>query len=155
MKRIFTIALLLLAASSIIFGQGDQKSKGKKNVEETLKQMELDWANAVKNGDTATLNRVLADDWVTTLDNGERHTKSELFVLVKSGKYIISSITTDPMTVRVYGNTAVVIGGDIETSTSEGKDSSGHYTWTDVFVKQKDGSWKAVVSHNSKITASP
>ena len=154
MKRMITIAVIMLAASFLAFGQSNQKSKGKNNVEETLKQIEMDWANAVKNKDTATLDRILADDWVGIMPDGKGYAKAVVIANVKSGKATLSSITLDQMTVRVYGNTAVVTGNYVETSTYEGKDTSGRYAWTDVFVKQKDGSWKAVASHNSPITAS-
>jgi hypothetical protein len=54
-----------------------------------------------------------------------------------------------PMEVRLFGDTAVVTGSDTETSTAEGKDTSGKYIWTDVFVKQ-GGKWKAVASQSTK-----
>jgi hypothetical protein len=47
------------------------------------------------------------------------------------------------MAVRVFGNTAVVTGSDTEKSMENGKDTSGKYVWTDVFVKQ-NGKWRAV-----------
>ena len=55
-----------------------------------------------------------------------------------------------PLRVRVFGNTAVVTGSDTEKSTEGGKDTSGKYIWTDVFVKQ-NGKWRAVSSQITKV----
>ena len=49
------------------------------------------------------------------------------------------------MKVRVFADTAVVIGGHREKSQYEGMDTSGHYRWMDVFVK-RNGRWQAVAS---------
>jgi len=43
-----------------------------------------------------------------------------------------------------------VTGSDTEKSREYGKDSSGKYIWTDVFVKQK-GMWRAVASQSAKV----
>jgi hypothetical protein len=54
------------------------------------------------------------------------------------------------MKVRVFGFTAVVTGTDEETATVDGKRSTGHYVWTEVFVKRK-GKWLAVASQTAQI----
>jgi hypothetical protein len=54
------------------------------------------------------------------------------------------------MTVRIFGNTAVVTGSDTEKSMENGKDTTGKYVWTDVFVKQ-NGKWRAVASQSTKL----
>ena len=55
------------------------------------------------------------------------------------------------MKVRVFGTTAIVTGSDTEKSTYKGKDSSGKYVWTDVFV-ERNGRWQAVASQSTKAT---
>ena len=52
------------------------------------------------------------------------------------------------MKVRVFGNTAVVTGSDDEKSSYKGKDTGGHYVWTDIFVK-RNGRWQAVASQGT------
>jgi hypothetical protein len=39
---------------------------------------------------------------------------------------------------------------DDEKSTAKGKDTSGTYTWMDVFEK-RDGKWQAVASQITKV----
>lgn len=53
--------------------------------------------------------------------------------------------------VQVYGDAAVVTLRSIEKGTTyKGKDLSGHYRWTDVFVK-RNGSWQMVATHGTRI----
>jgi hypothetical protein len=59
-------------------------------------------------------------------------------------------LTNFSMTVRIFGNTAVVTGSDTEKSMENGKDTTGKYVWTDVFVKQ-NGKWRAVTSQSTKL----
>jgi ketosteroid isomerase-like protein len=69
---------------------------------------------------------------------------------LKSGASATQSIELGAMKVRVFGNTAVVTGSDTEKSTYKGKDSSGKYLWTDVFV-MRQGRWQAAASHSTKV----
>jgi hypothetical protein len=56
------------------------------------------------------------------------------------------------MKIRIFGNTALVTGTEVETSQYMGKDSSGTYIWTDVFVLRK-GRWQAVSSQSTRLAA--
>jgi ketosteroid isomerase-like protein len=69
---------------------------------------------------------------------------------LKSGQSANQTVELGEMKVRVFGNTAIVVGSDTEKSTYHGKDSSGQYSWTDVFVK-RNGQWQAVASQSTKV----
>jgi hypothetical protein len=56
----------------------------------------------------------------------------------------------EEMKVRIFGNTALVSGTEIEKSQYKGKDSSGKYIWTDLFVL-RNGRWQAVSSQSTKL----
>lgn len=130
-----------------IFGQakGDNGS-----VEQTLMQMERDWAQAGIKKDAAALERILGDEWTGIGFNGDISTKAQAIADLKSGQAAASTITLGEMKVKVYGNTAVVQGSDTEKSTYKGKDSSGKYLWMDVFVN-RNGRWQAVASESTKV----
>ena len=44
----------------------------------------------------------------------------------------------------------IVTGSDVEKSSYKGKDTSGKYVWTDVFM-MRGGRWQAVASHTTKL----
>ena len=119
-------------------------------VEQTLLQMERDWNQATLTKDSKTLNRIIAEDWTGIDFKGVTTTKSESIAELKAGESKNQSVELGDMTVRVYGNSAVVVGSDTEKSRYQGKDSSGKYAWMDVFVK-RNGRWQAVASESTKI----
>jgi ketosteroid isomerase-like protein len=55
----------------------------------------------------------------------------------------------DEISVNVYGDTAVSFTSQEEKSTYGGRDTRGHYHFTDVWVK-KGGRWQVVASHGSR-----
>src|SRR6266567_1333318 len=143
MKQTFAVLVLVIASAALLMGQtGGQ-------VEQSLTQMERQWVEAAQKKDTATLDRILANDWVGQGPTGAT-TKSEALADLKSGKGQLESITMGEMKVRVFGDSAVVTGSDDEKSSYKGKDTSGDYTWTDVFVKRQ-GRWQAAASQSTLI----
>jgi ketosteroid isomerase-like protein len=151
MKRILVVAVLVVATASLALGQmgGEQgKTKaGGTSVEQALMQMERDWTDAALKKDAAALDKILADDWVGQGPTGIA-TKAQALADLKSGDNKLDSQTLGEMKVRVFGNTAVVTGSDDEKSSYKGKDTGGHYVWTDIFVK-RNGRWQAVASQGT------
>jgi ketosteroid isomerase-like protein len=140
---ILVLSLVALAtASSGAAAPGD-------GTEQAIVQMEKDWTETAMKHDAAPLERIVADDWAGFNWDGAKGTKAQLIADVKSGNYKIESVTFDPIKVRVFGDTAVATGGDTEKSQYNGKDASGHYMWTDVYVK-RNGRWQAVASQNTR-----
>jgi ketosteroid isomerase-like protein len=146
MKPIFIVSLIAFSVFSF-FGQAKADTA---SVQKTLMQMERDYGQATAKNDTATVDKFLADDWVGIDFEGKSITKAELMAEMKSGASTTQSIETGPMKVRVLGNAAVVTGSDTEKSTYNGKESSGKYVWTDVWV-MRDGRWQAVASQSVKV----
>jgi ketosteroid isomerase-like protein len=145
----FVISGLLAAGSLLMSGQGTPPAKpAKASTAETLKQMERDWGNAQIKKDYATVEKILADDWVGIDYDGKVVAKAKAMEDMKSGSSTLTSEELGPMTVRVFGNTAVVTGSDTEVSTDRGKNSSGKYVWTDIFVL-RNGKWQAIASQST------
>lgn len=153
MKRILIFVVFAAAAASLALGQmADNQAKtagGKASVEQSLKKMERDWVDATLKKDTATLDRILADDWVGQGPTGPA-TKAQVLADIKSGDQKLESINLGDLKVRVFGDTAVVLGSDDEKSSYKGKDTSGHWLWMDVFVK-RNGRWQAVASNSTVV----
>ncbi len=119
------------------------------DIEKALTQMERDWIEASKNKDKTKLEGILADDWVAISWDGKSYTKAESIAASLATDTQLDSYTLDPLKVRVFGDVGIVTGGNIEKSRFKGKETSGHYAWTDVFTK-RNGRWQAVSSHSSR-----
>lgn len=151
MKRILFVSVALLAVCSLALGQATAPKAAKASpIEEALMQLERDWANALVKADLAALEHIVATDWVLTDENGRMRTKAETDAELKSGEQKYQSSTIDDMKVRVLGDVAIVHGLSTDKSTYKGKDTSGQYRWTDVYVK-RGGRWLAVTTHVSRV----
>ena len=146
MKRLIVVGLL---AAMVVPVFGVAKADNA-SIEQSLMQMERDWTQAGLKKDAATLDKIIADDWVALSFDGKTMTKAEILADLKSGASAVQSVDLGAMKVRVFGNTAVVTGSDTEKSTYKGKDSSGKYVWTDVFV-MRQGHWQAAASQSTKV----
>ncbi|HML15775.1 MAG TPA: nuclear transport factor 2 family protein [Bryobacteraceae bacterium] len=147
MKRL-TTAILTLGLAAMALAQKPATSDS--SVAAQLKQIENDWSAAQKARDTKKLEEILADQWVGIGPDAKTSDKAKAIEDVKAPGNSLDSYEMGPMDVRVFGNTAIVIGSDTEKSKDSGKDTSGKYVWTDVFIKQ-NGKWKAISSHSTKV----
>jgi ketosteroid isomerase-like protein len=156
MKHLLAVSLLVTGRFSA-FGQSGAApiptkpadKSDKVSVAQTLTQMERDWGQAQIKKDFATVEKILAPDWAGIDYDGQVVSRTQIFADMKTGSSTLQSEELSDMKVRVFGNTAVVTGKDTERSTDRGKDSSGKYVWTDVFVL-RNGVWQVVASQSTK-----
>jgi ketosteroid isomerase-like protein len=148
MKRILPALLVMMAVTALV----SRSQSGKSTIEETLIQMEGEWSQADSQKDAAALDRILAEDWMGIDFEGTLLSKKQAIEGIQSDSGSLTSTVLADMKVRVYGDTAIVTGTDTETGEYHGKDSSGKYRWTDVFVR-RDGRWQAVSSQSTKLAA--
>ena len=152
MKRIPLIGLVLIATVCLAFGQKDRNVKvGPTADEESLKQLVQEWADAAVHADFRKLEKIQADNFAGVAE-GIKFDRKMLHDALESGKMKIASWSIDSVQVSIKGNSAVVTGrSTLRNATYMGADFSGGWDWTDRFVKQKDGSWRAVSSQSKRI----
>jgi ketosteroid isomerase-like protein len=119
------------------------------DVEATITQLERDWVEAIIKKDTATIDRLLAEEFNGTSPTAHLYPKSSAVEDLTKGIFVVDSMVLDEISVTAYGDTAVAFTSQEEKSRYNGKDTSGHYHYTDVWVK-KDGQWQVVASHGSR-----
>lgn len=125
-------------------------------VERELMQLERDWSAAYLKHDTATIDRLLAEDYMGTDGRGWITNKTQEIEEARepvSGAvppFVVLDETVTDMKVRPYGNVAVVTGRVIEKIRSKDRESTIQYRRTTVWVK-RDGRWQCVSFHGSRI----
>jgi len=151
MKRLLTLCLLM-ALLPAAYGQSKPAAKKTTtaSVSAVLMQMERDWSQAGIKKDFKTLDRIMADDWVSIDSLGQATTKAQTLTAMKSNQASQEFIELGEMKVRVFGTAAIVTGTDVERGSYKGQDSSGKYAWMDVFAK-RNGRWQAIASQSTKI----
>ena len=118
-------------------------------VEQQIKTLTDQLAQAYINGDTSFWEKYLADDYMGVYASGQAYTKSES---VQPGALKYESFDVREMKIRVYGNTAVVNQLTSATGTvrKDGKPFSGLYRTTRVWVKQ-NGNWRLVAFQSTQV----
>ncbi len=118
-------------------------SEKRTNDEQQVWQLEHEWINAFIEGDTETLDRILAEDFIFTDPEGRLLTKAEWLADLKSGELNFESIHLDNLQVRMYGDAAVANGRVTVKAQSKEGGFNGQYCYTDMYVK-RNGQWQAV-----------
>jgi len=153
MKRFFILISVLLISTLVLSQEkpaASAKGKAGGDAKATLEQMEKDRAQAVVKKDTATLEKMTADDYQLIDTNGKVRGKADTMEAIKSGAINLQSNDIDDLKVQVYGNTAVVTGRSNPKGTIDGKDVSGPMRFSRVYVK-RNGNWQAVLLQQTKI----
>lgn len=127
------------------------KLRPRNDDEEALKQMVLQWADAVVHTDLDKLDKIQADNFKGSSE-GIDFDKRALRAALKAGVMKVAAWTVNDMNIRFRGDTAVATGrSTLTNAVYMQKDYSGEYEWTSRFVKQKNGTWQAVSSESRRI----
>jgi len=120
------------------------------NVERDIKSLEEARNQAVLHGDVATLDRMTSDDYTFITLRGELRTKSDILKGFASGSFHYDSRQISDLKVRVYSGTPIVTGRSVQKGMENGKDYSGDYRFTRVYVKE-NGHWLTVALQTTLI----
>jgi ketosteroid isomerase-like protein len=118
-----------------------------------IMQLEREWTQSFVTMDAAANERILADDFIGTEPSGKRVSKADILASMKTGEPMQSGHLNDKdVTIRFYGETAVVTGSSSWKRKSNGK--TGRYIWTDVLVK-RNAKWRVVASQDLEVVDKP
>jgi ketosteroid isomerase-like protein len=139
------LTLALSDASAI-----DAPHMGRPSAVETIQKLEEERNQAILHGDAAALERMTSDDYTFITLRGEMLTKKEIVRNFRSGAAKYQSREISNLNIRVYGNSAVVTGRAVQKGAENGKDYSGSYWFTRVYVNQR-GRWITVALQTTPI----
>ena len=133
-----------LGTVSVCAQPSDVKSK------EEILALEKARNQAILKGDAATLERMTSDDYTFITLRGEMRSKSEIVKGFSTGTFKYDSREISDLNVRVFGDAAIVTGRATQHGAENGKDYSGDYRFTRVYVKQK-GQWSTVALQTTRV----
>ena len=149
MKRIMIATCLVALVSAIGYMFAQQSSA---NAEQTLMNMEREWANAWMKGDATVFDRVEANDFVgVDAATGDLFNKVQDVASIKNGEWKVQSVQLDDMKVRFHGDTAIVTGRFLQKAQFKGADRSYTGRFVDTWVN-RGGQWQVVGSGSARIT---
>jgi ketosteroid isomerase-like protein len=138
-------ALLYLTALLIFFSI---RSSGQNPDIETLKKLNRDFLNSIVNRDTATLCKILADDFILINPGGIKRNKADNL----SGTMISNqkiSVDIDSVEVRMLsGEVGLVTAWTNNKISADNKETKFKICYQDVYMKRRN-KWVAVAAHVS------
>jgi ketosteroid isomerase-like protein len=119
-----------------------------------IEKLEGMWQQAELSSNTASMETMLAEDYLGIYGDGTLATKAETIDSFKKGTTKFSHIHTWDRKIRVFGSTAVVVSKAQVTGEHDGESLSGLYRYTRVYHRH-NGVWQIVsfeasASHPSK-----
>jgi ketosteroid isomerase-like protein len=112
-----------------------------------LQEIEKRSAVALVNGDFQALGGIFAEEW-TLVSDGQVMSRQQIFAQLKSGDLKFNSYDLGELDIRVFGDTAVVIGHGKPQGEYRGQKFEEAEMFTDTFVRI-GGRWRCILSHSA------
>ena len=129
------------------------KVRGNLGLESAIRELEGSLYQAMIKQDFAALDRLLADDLVYVHSTAVAESKAEYIAGLKQGLYEYDHIASREVTVRGYGDVAVVNGiVDMSVSARGRVKEVIHLLFVLIWAKQA-GAWRLLHRHATRIPA--
>lgn len=153
MKRVLICAALLAAAAGTAAAQTRARPTTYQQASERqLIALVEEWGRAARAADRRTLDRLLADDFRATTADGRLKSKKEYIADFVSGERKINELSFNSFQVRVHGGAAALTHGGTLRGSEDGRDTSGRYRWTHIFVR-RGARWRCVATQATRLAA--
>lgn len=146
-----TVVTFILTGSAL-----GQSAQPKSALEQDIRKLDLAEADAIRRGDFAALNKLLAEDFTVNNPRNEiTKGREAVYQLIRGGIVNYSSFVREQEAVLVYENTVVVMG--LETIKPGGNAPGAGQTvrrrYTNIWMKKR-GKWLLTARHASIICPS-
>ena len=125
-----------------------------KSDQEILIELEKSWNQAFYNKDLKFIESILADEFISTYEDGSRADKKKELALTEAFDQAVESAIQDDFTVKVFGDTAVVWFTLHLVGIKQGQRAELTLSYTDVWVL-RDGNWRCVSAHSTRVSGRP
>ena len=134
--------LLVLVSATSLAASAQEAADG--DTATSIRALESERVEAQSRNDNRTLDRIF-DNALVYVEYGSLITKGDYLLSVRSVKPQLQQIVMEPMTVRTFGSTAIVIGSYRETTVKDGKPLPKRWRFVDTWVFVQ-GHWMLVAA---------
>jgi ketosteroid isomerase-like protein len=139
----------VLAASAVTRASALQRVESDQDV---LIKLERGWNEAFYRKDVAFIEKLLAEEFTATYDDGRIGDKATELGLVAAFDQNVQSATPEEFSVRVYRDTAIVWFTLRLVGIKDGQRSEMALRYTDVWII-RDGRWQCVSSQSTRVAS--
>ncbi|MBI1956761.1 MAG: nuclear transport factor 2 family protein [Acidobacteria bacterium] len=141
MRRTLLAVVVASLAASFTFGQ---------TAEQEVRGLENERMKALVRHDTKALEPFFSDGYILTTFDGLVLDKASFLAGINPDDLTLEFTNYEDVRVRIYGETAVVTGKVTRKGRSRGRDISGEFRYTHVWVRLQ-GRWQLVANQEARI----
>lgn len=134
-----------LAVCGMFCGSADAKNPRapkKPDYKRQVEQLEEHWRIAQLNDDVAEMDRLLSDDYIGIMMNGQVVTKAQHLARMRTRQLSLKKMELNDVKVKLIGSAAIVTSEARVDGTSEGVPVHGMYRYTRIYTRLPNGTWK-------------
>ncbi len=139
MKRMFLPVTMLIATSSLVFGQTSPNRTSRTGNDEEARRQVLATddrrMDALRHANPAPLRQIYADDYTLVTPSGVIRSKNEQINDLVSGRVRYGKIETTERTVRLYGDVAIVVSREKYDILQDGQQVGGDIFFSRTYKK--------------------
>jgi len=143
-------ALLILTLTGAAASAAAQDQRGRSD-QQIFRELEDQWAAAVERNDVSAVSAILAEEYVSTYDDGTQGDRAGELELVRTFNQRIDESAIEDFTVKAYGDIAIVRFARRMVGPRNGVRHEVTFRYIDVFV-WRDGRWQCVTSQSTRVT---
>ena len=111
--------------------------------EEDVKRACLAWDEAMTRNVVSEIGSYMSDDWICVGTEGGINTKEAFLSWIASGDLAHTTMSSDEMHVKMYGDTAIVVSRGTSAGSYQAAAFS-LYEWSSNVFVLRDGNWQCV-----------
>ncbi|HEV2711143.1 MAG TPA: nuclear transport factor 2 family protein [Edaphobacter sp.] len=114
----------------------------KHDAKQQVEDLEEQWRVAQLAGDTATMDKMLSDDYIGISMTGEVDTKTQQLRRAIDRKLILTKLELSDMKVKLVGAVAIVTSRAQVEGSMDGQAMKGMFRYTRIYQHLPSGAWK-------------
>ena len=144
MRLIWSVILLCSPTATLLWAQQEDGAASG-----AIRALEHEWVEAQARNDNRALDLIL-DNSVVYVEYGQLVTKADYLLRIKHQDPSTDEIVMEPMSVRVFGSTAIVTGSYRETQRQRGMRKFTRWRFIDTWVYKTSG-WMLIAAGSAPI----
>jgi ketosteroid isomerase-like protein len=142
------LSLTVLAAGALMMTTSTLSPASSQDDAKAVAALDTEYQAAVKKNDAATMDRILADDFILVTGRGKVYNKADLLKSARDKEAVYEHQEDTEQTVRVWGDTAVITALLRVEGTQGGKAFDYKLWFSDTYVRTPGG-WRYVFGQAS------